>query len=444
MHRLAQFCLIAQIILAPVMLGGARPWAMAILSILTGIGLLAMIAAARNLILRRYVFYVWILVAGLIGWSVLQSMPVWPIQPFPFEAPYIALYPDGWIDLSARLIWLAGTITLGSLIAQLHPGHWQIIVGKAVIASCCLQLILATGNAAFDWQTTFWFVKTAHIGDWTGSFANRNAFGILMATGAMTCLWFFVRYPDQSTGKRLDQSGSYLALAILFTAALIQSHSRSAILAIIIATILFVTLCRSRQSGLARLRRFFAATAGAVIVLALVASAEPELFIRFADLGRLDLIQRDDAWLTAIHAIAERPITGYGANSIRLVMAHVATPDLNTNAHWFSSHNLWLDGAIMFGIPVTMAVALSLIAAIVFMLRHAANRPNRAFGAALISIALIGSFSDWVISLPALILPMVAMWVAGLEGRLASPFELPERADHAEQSPLPDQATLRQ
>ncbi len=198
MLRLAQVCLIAEIFLAPLMLGGARPWAMAIISILTGAGLLAVARHSRSLIMRRYVTCIWWFVIGLIGWSIIQSLPFWPIQSYPFDAPHIALSPDAWTDMAINLIWLAATITLASLIAQHGPEKWIRIVLKTVIATCCLQLIIAASNDILDWQTVFWFAKTTHLGDWTGSFANRNAFGSLMAIGFLACLDLFVRHPART------------------------------------------------------------------------------------------------------------------------------------------------------------------------------------------------------------------------------------------------------
>jgi O-antigen ligase len=439
MLRLAQFCLIAQIILAPLLLGGARPWAMAILSILTGAGLLAVARYSRTVYLRKYLISFWLLVISLIGWSILQSLPVWPVQSDPFNAPHIALYPDAWINMALPLIWLAATVTLASLIAQSGPERWIGNIVKSVIATCCLQLILAATNDLLGWQTTFWFTKTAHIGDWTGSFANRNAFGILMTIGFVACLYLFARSAGQTIGQRLDRSGGDLALAILFGCAVIQSHSRSAIAMIMLATIVFITF-NSPSNWRHVTKRLVITIAGAVGVISFMILTQPDLAHRFAELARLDLIQRDDAWATALVAIQDRPMTGFGPDSIALVMGHFATPELNTSAHWFSSHNLWLDGAMYFGLPVLITIFVCLGILAVFILRNTASRSDMAFGIAVISVITLGSVLGWVISLPALVLPVAIILVAIVEAGIAQHGGSPSRADPPAQSPVPDQA----
>ena len=191
MLRLAQFCLMAQIVLAPLLLGGARPWAMAILSIMSGLGILAVCIARKQVSIPRYLVRIWGVAAVILIWSLLQSLPIWPIQAYPFNAPQIALYPDAWMALAANLIWLTATVTLSSLLAQ---GQAQTLLNmgiKVLIASCALQVGLAMLASVMDWQTPFWFGKSAHLDDWTGSFANRNAFGGLMTLAAIYALCLF-------------------------------------------------------------------------------------------------------------------------------------------------------------------------------------------------------------------------------------------------------------
>ncbi|MDG4718165.1 MULTISPECIES: O-antigen ligase family protein [Thalassospira] len=441
MLRLAQICLITEIILAPLMLGGARPWAMAILSILTGAGLLAIAAQSRPLNINRYVILLWVFVLVLIGWAILQSLPVWPMQSYPFDAPHIALYPDAWMELAVNLIWLAATITLASLIAQSRPDTWVGLVVKSIIAACCLQLILAAINDVLGWQTTFWFAKTAHVGDWTGSFANRNGFGALMATGLVACLYLFARNPAQNIGRRMDQAGGYLALAILFGLAIVQSHSRSAIAITLIAAILFITLSGA-PDWRSIAKRLAITITGAAGVIALLILTQPDLANRFAELVRLDLIQRDDALATALLAIQDRPLTGFGPDSVALIMGHFATPGLNANTHWFSSHNLWLDAALSFGLPALVAIFASAMIAAVFLIRSTTCRPDRALVIALIAMVIVSSAVGWVISLPALVLPVAILLIAVLEAGLEQHAVSPAHADHTAQSPVPDQAIL--
>ncbi|HAY49292.1 MAG TPA: hypothetical protein DCY62_10025, partial [Thalassospira sp.] len=320
MVRLAQFCLMAEIILAPVMLGGGRPWAITVLAILTGIGLIAMCWRMHTISLPRYVIGVWLFAAIIVIWMIIQAAPVWPDQAFPFDVPFVALYPAAWINQTFDIIWLCATVTLISLITQKAPNGGLLAILHAIIIACTLQMVLALGNAVFDAQTTYWFAKTAHIGDWTGSLANRSAFGGLMGIGYIASIYLFMvphtnyRHAgaDADTrhhvpiGRRLDQSGGYLALAILFVAALTQSHSRLAFALVLIATFFMIGFARHPGRSTRAWHWGKLLFAGfCVIGIGLVTSVSvPELVSRFHDLTRFDLIQRDDAWATALRAIS--------------------------------------------------------------------------------------------------------------------------------------------
>lgn len=435
---LAQTCLMAQIILAPLLLGGLRPWALAILAILTGTGILAVCLRPGPVQMGKYLLYLWLMIVGLIGWCVLQSLPVWPMQAYPFNAPHIALALNGWLSVAIYLTWLGGVLTLTALVARMQPSL-IIIIARTIVITCALQVLLATGADLMGWQTTFWFAKQAHLGDWTGSFANRNAFGTLMGFGILACLFLYAQNRTPSVGKHLDRAGGWLAVAIIFAAALVQSHSRLGFVMAIVGGALFVIL--SPRENTKSLIRLLLIALSCIVIVAGTAIASPELWTRFTDLSRTDLIQRDDLWATALHAIAQRPLTGWGAESIALVMAHFATPDLNTNAHWFSSHNLWLDGMVMFGIPAMLILMAALVIAFKMLLATCHQPDTRALLIALLVMGLLGSVGDWVIVMPALTLPIVMMGTVRFEAMFAGHHATPATADHAGQSPELDQAT---
>ncbi|NIY76907.1 O-antigen ligase family protein [Thalassospira sp. HF15] len=430
----------AQIILAPLLLGGLRPWALAILAILTGIGILAICLHRGPAQMCKHLLYLWLLIAGLIGWSLLQSLQIWPIQAYPFDVARIALVPNGWLGIAVYSIWLGGVITLTALVAQLES-RLPILITRTIVVACAVQVVLAASTDLMGWQTTLWFAKQAHLGDWTGSFANRNAFGVLMGFGIVACLFLYQQHRAMSVGKQFDRVGGWLALAIIFAAALVQSHSRLAIVMALVGGVLFIILTPRENAG--SFKRLFLISLGCIAVIATTSIASPELFGRFSDLARSDLIQRDDLWATAAQAIAERPVTGWGADSVALVIAHFATADLNANANWFSSHNLWLDGAIMFGIPAMLILIAVLIIVLKTVIATIQQPGTRALVIALAVMGMLGSIGDWVTVMPALILPIVMLGMASFEAAIAARRGAPAPLDHAAQSPAPDPAILR-
>lgn len=101
-----------------------------------------------------------------------------------------------------------------------------------------------------------------------------------------------------------------------FAAALTQSHSRLGFAMAIVGSALFVILTPGKITN--RLKRPLLTALGCTAILGIVAVASPELWARFIDLSRTDLIQRDDLWMTALRAISERPITGWGQMALLL------------------------------------------------------------------------------------------------------------------------------
>ena len=436
---LAQTCLMAQIILTPLLLGGLRPWALAILAILTGIGILAICLRRGPVPIGKHLLYLWMLIAGLIGWSLLQSLPIWPVQAYPFDAERIAVAPNGWFGIAVYLIWFGGVVTLTAQIAKLQD-CLHIAIARTIVVASALQVVLAAGADLMEWQTTFWFAKQAHLGDWTGSFANRNAFGTLMGFGMLCCLFLYGQSRAMSAGKQLDRAGGWLALAIIFAVALVQSHSRLGFVMALVGGALFIILTpRENSRGVKRLSLI---ALGIIAIVSVATIASPELFTRFTDLTRSDFIQRDDLWVTAFQAIAERPITGWGADSISIVIAHFATPDLNTNANWFSSHNLWLDAGIVFGIPTTLILMVAFIFAFKTAIATRQQLDTRALMIALFVMVILGSLGDWVMLMPALILPVVTLAMTGFAAELEGGHGAAAPVDHAVRSPVPDRVNL--
>ncbi|WOI09445.1 O-antigen ligase family protein [Thalassospira lucentensis] len=415
MPRLGQFCLTSQIVLAPLLLGGGRPWAMAVLTILTGIGLIITGWRSRAELtpgIRH------IIIAGALVslWLVLQAIPIWPIQPLPFDAPRIALYPHALQSMVGNIVWLVGTCILAAQNARSQSRAFIRHIAIAVVVSASIQAVLAAFADVMAIETTYWFSKQAHLGDWTGTFANRNAFGGLMAIAILCCLYLFCRKSATTTGQRIDHAGGWIALALIFTVALIESHSRSAVVALAIAVASFAILYRPAhfQTGIWRAAYPILTIISMLAILTLVAAMVPDLGNRFAELARLDLIQRDEAWQTAFIAISHRPLVGFGPDAITLVMDHFATTGLNRNAAWFSSHNLWLDAALAFGIPATILIVGFILHRLIRAIRNTGNRADRTLLITLAILSGIMASLGWVASLPALILPFLSV-LSGLE-----------------------------
>ncbi|MFH1805423.1 MAG: O-antigen ligase family protein [Pseudomonadota bacterium] len=392
--RIAVYCLLLPVIIAPLLLGGARLWALAILILCLGIGVMVG-SFTQQRIHAPILAKIWL--AGLLlgGWMVVQSLPLFGPADFPKIDSTIALNPSA---LPAGLLMLLFCLLAFTLAQILRPDGNLII--RIVIASALIQAVLAGILAGFEVPTNLWFAKTAHIGDATGSFANRNAFGALMVIGILGCLHQWGRAVGPLM-HRLDRQGGWIALAIVLSAALIATHSRASMISLatgLMAMIVFAPMAR---------RKIIMSVIPLAVMLLIL--SDTTLTARFAELARPDFLQRDDLWRTALAAIAARPLAGYGMGGMDLVIDHFATPGLNMAARWPNSHNLFLDAALCFGLPVAFIGIAAILAFAVRILRAAAPSKDRALLAGFVTIILTHALFDSVIILPALILPILIL-----------------------------------
>lgn len=449
--KFARHALLFEIVLAPLALGGARPWALAILLIPIGVGLIAMAAGwpSKN-DLRNHLSLpwrglapVWAMALLLAGWMVVQALPIWPDRLIaPFQGKALAISPDALFYALARWVWMLGVFTLAVLIARstkpvdvsrrgtARGSRFADHLIHAVIFSAALQASLAFVLTISGTHSTFWFAKTAHIDDFTGTFANRNAFSALMATGLISCLTLWHRAVRQGT-QSIDQYGGWLALAVMFIFALAGSHSRGGIIAAAIGTVCFFLL-RIHQINIGSIWTKSIKSAiciGAAIITTVgIIAMTPGLAARFFDLARSDLIQRDDAWRTALVAISHRPWTGYGPGSIPAVFDHFASPGLNLGAQWHSSHNLLLDACLVWGLPATVIVLTGTGLGLWIIKRSTSQRDRHLLWlTTILMMWLVQSMLDWVTFLPAIILPLLiaAGNMAGELTAKSSPQDLP-------------------
>tara|TARA_R110001583_G_scaffold32107_7_gene110071 strand:- start:97280 stop:98590 length:1311 start_codon:yes stop_codon:yes gene_type:complete len=401
--------LIFEILTAPVLLGGARPWAIALLSLPVAVALVGHILHQRTSAERHFSNSsgVIFLIGGIACvWLALQALPVWPSSmTLPFQTTSLSLAPSHAPDAVLYVLWLGAIIMLCA--AQNDLKSQLTIICRAIVASACLQAAIATSLFALNAPGTLWFVKTAHINDFTGTYANRNAFCALMAAGFFACLYLW-QQPTGTVRDKLDRHGGWLALAIVLLLSALASHSRAGILALIMGTIIYIWLALPGRNGakILTLSATILAMTGAVF-------ATPALSTRFAQLARRDWLQRDDVWQSAINALMNRPFTGYGPNGIAAALHYAASPGLNTQARWASSHNLWLDGMLVLGLPVFLLICgltgYVITSVLRNMARQAKTRPQFALIMAVLTAFLVQSLFDGVTALPAVILPALLM-----------------------------------
>ena len=406
---MTRWVLIFEILAAPLLLGGARPWAMALLSIPVACALVGQILHQRKSPKCGFSNSTrGICLAGGIAclWLILQSLPLWPYSmTLPFQTTSLALAPARTPDAVLYVLWLVAIVMLCATQNDLN--NQLAVICRALVASATLQTAVAFSLFALDAPGTVWFVKTAHINDFTGTFANRNAFCALMAAGFFACLYLWHR-PTCTIRDKLDGQGGWLALAVLLFLSALSSHSRAGIVALFMGSIAFIWLASPGWN-----RAKILALLATVLAMAGAVFATPALASRFAQLARRDWLQRDDVWQSAFNAIMHRPLTGYGPDGIATALQYAASPGLNTQARWASSHNLWLDGILVMGLPVFLLLCGLTGYIVLFTLRNMAHqtktRPQFALIMAVLTAFIVQSLFDGIAAMPAVILPALIM-----------------------------------
>ncbi len=196
--------------------------------------------------------------------------------------------------------------------------------------------------------------EAQHAGLWRGVYDHKNVAGSVMAAFVLIG-WFVAR------------NGRPLAGLVLAAAAFVfvlQAGSKT-VLIILPAAILCAWVVRWADWAVAKVLILLVpilvlsvATLGAVLhppILDILQSYSPGLTYT----GRIDL------WVFGIDHLAKSPWVGYGYESF-WGTSRVAKIELPMELAWDvrgsgSGHNSWLDGAIGFGIPGTVLMALILV-----------------------------------------------------------------------------------
>ncbi|HLO77587.1 MAG TPA: O-antigen ligase domain-containing protein, partial [Magnetospirillum sp.] len=191
--------LLAVIVLAPLPLAANRPWAWSLLCLLVGAlclgwGWLALSGRARPGMDFKRLLPVAIPVVAALAWAFIQSLPFVPgplahpiwaeaAAALPPPAPLPTISPDPELTRVAIMRTLAyGAVFL--LAAQLGRNRERARLGLRVLAWTVLAYC-AYGLAmnVLEIERVLWLKKWAYVGDATGTFVSRNAFGSLAGVG---------------------------------------------------------------------------------------------------------------------------------------------------------------------------------------------------------------------------------------------------------------------
>ncbi|MBU0724736.1 MAG: O-antigen ligase family protein [Alphaproteobacteria bacterium] len=261
-------------------------------------------------------------------------------------------------------------------------------------------------------ERILWIPKWAYLGDATGTFVNRNAYGAQMALGVVLCLGLCLHAFRPHVGetpmerlRRLIKGGGWLLGGGLCLLAVLASHSRGALLACAIAG--FVLLLALAFSGSIRRGTLFwviaVVFAGAAAILIANGEATLQRFVGGSDFqgDRPNLVRL--SWALVQGA----PWLGYGLGAFEPALSIVRDITLPRPVAYEFAHNMYMEALVELGVPAAILWWSGFVLLGWRFLSGLMRRRHRLYSAlGLAILALFGSHAvvDFSIAMPALAL----------------------------------------
>lgn len=325
--------------------------------------------------------------AAALGLSLLFGGLLWP-QPGAATAR-LAMPRAGWGWLLLALLpvaqFAAGDLhfrgdavlgllyPLGAALGLVAGGLCAAQSGRETALRWLWTTVLFGAIAAFAVALSQW-LRVAPGGWWAmelidsrpfANFGQPNQFGLFMVWGIVAAAALFEM-------RRIEHRGVLALVVLMFGVGIAISQSRSALVAIVlVAALWFAT--RGRVASRLRRRDLAAALLVGALLHFGLPSIEDRLFLSASDVrSTFEAGPREAIWRHFIAAIAAHPWLGYGFGQGVMALSEVATqvaPSRNT----IYAHNVVLDLATWFGVPVALALVVALAAWLLGWLRRSAQ-----------------------------------------------------------------------
>ena len=361
------------LIVAPQLLGGVFPWAVAIICILTGTaGILASRRVEIISVRRRSATLLdWMMVIAL-AWTGLQLIPIpsslvgllvpesvdaWRSNAALFGESPRSLIPMSLDPGATRLEVAKGSAIVAAYLAArvFAASRWRRSVLKGVAASGIAMALVAFAHKLAGATEVFGVYTPIYASSrLLAPLMNENHLGGLMAMASPIAIGLAM--DAEATEERIGwaASGGLCALAAIL------SFSRGGMLALTIGMFVFITVYAARLSrhdqSILRSRTVPILAIGVLAVILLAVG------LRGSDLGR-ELAHRHNITpkfagaVAALPVIASHPIAGVGRGAFSAAFVD----EQGTDKRFFYPENLPVQWASEWGLPITLALLVIVI-----------------------------------------------------------------------------------
>lgn len=420
------------VLLSPLPFGAVYQWSWAGLGLL--VALLVGFSGVRTLRNRseaaRLVRGLWlpgILYLLVLAWVALQVTPLtpsaWHAAAWAEAAETLGTDFPGRVTLAPyasqsellKLLTYGGVFWVAVDLTRQRSHARRALWGFAIAAT--LYALYGVIAKLTDFGQTLWFHEMPPERFVTSTYVNRNmyadfaGFGLLIIVGlGLDALLSHAPAVERSPSPwrsliRLAPNKLLLlgVMALVSLTALTMTGARGAILATALATVTLVVLLRPRKGALARFSLLGPVTLLFGLWTAAFVLAGAHLAARLPSIFSGDAIGRIAGYKMTLAAIAEAPLTGFGAGSFKDVFfLH------NAGEFWKTfnyPHNLYLGVAVELGLPAAAALlgAVVLIGVSCFrgIERRHRDQVFPALGVAVVTLVAIHGLVDSPLYLPA-------------------------------------------
>jgi len=379
----------------------------------------------------------WALVQALIpglfphpAWATIQDTLGGPVAGTISLDPYATLLDT--ISLAA----LGAVFLAAVLIGRDARAARRVVVGLSIICATYAAyglIVFASGN-----DMVAWIEKRHYLSSLTGTFINRNSFGVFMGLGVLAAIAVLLStltaiVSDMSERRRdalritveafTSRLWIWLFMAGVCATALLLTGSRGATAATLFAVIVFVIAYmmarRASTSSIASLIVFLMLGGGILLYL-----SGDFLLFRLADQFDEGLGGRAEIYANATATMRDHLWLGAGYGAFEDAYAFYSTGEGPFFKRIAAAHNVYLELIIELGLPAALILLASVALCLFTCLRGiATRRRDRMYPSLAVAAAVLLGFQgvfDFGIQTPAIATLFAAILGIGVAQSVSS------------------------